>query len=296
VEPLPLVSVVIPTHNRAHLVAGAVESALAQSHPNVEVVLVDDGSHDETPRVAAELAERYDRLRSIRLDEGGSAARARNAGVREARGSVIGFLDDDCRWLPTKLEGQLRVLDADHGVVACQQRIREVGGDWVVEARPPGGRPHPESLLGIGTNTLLVRRALFDSVGGFDEALPRLQEWELLIRLTRSTKLAFVPEVLVEGVMVEGGITLTRGPLLDAARRIASRHAHRLPAKDRALLHYILGKFLLVEGYTREARSFMRAGLRTDPLPPRYWAGLMATFLGPGPARWIRDRRRRSAP
>lgn len=290
---MTLVSVVIPTRNRAEYVRKAVASALDQSHPAVEVIVVDDGSTDETPALLSSLAEKGDRLRVIRHTEGGGAPRARNTGARAARGSVLAFLDDDCLFHPEKIRRQLRQLNGEHGLVYCQQIIRDLRGGWVVEGGTGARAKSLERILNVGTNTILVRRELFQEVGGFDEFLPRLQDFELLLRLSRKTSFAFIPEPLVRGVMVAGGITLTPGPLAQAAQHIVQEHQFHLVPRDRSLLYYILGKFLLVDGLTNLGRRYMIQALRLGPMSPRNWAGVLAGLMGPAPARLIREWRRR---
>jgi len=291
-----LVSIVIPTRDRAHYLPMAVKSALGQSYPQVEVVVVDDGSTDETPMLLEEMAGREPRLRVVRHEEGCGAPRARNAGAEAARGEIIGFLDDDCVYHPEKVQRQLRELSPHRGLAYCQQMIQQAGGGWEVEGTEGAGEKPLEGLLSIGTNTLLLEKKLFHRVGGFDEELPRLQDWELLLRLSRETGIAFIPEILVQGVMVKGGITLTPGPLKKAADRIVEQHAPYLSRKEKSLLLFILGKFLLVDGLSGDARSYMASSLRADLTSPRAWAGLAASFLGPGPARMVRRFRRDKRP
>lgn len=292
---MELVSVVIPTRNRAEYLPGAVESALGQSHPRMEVVVVDDGSDDGTQGILEKMADHDSRLRVVRHEEGGGAPRARNAGAGLSSGSVLAFLDDDCVFHPRKIERQLQRLGAEGGAVYCQQMIQQVGGGWEVEGAPGANDRPLEGLLNIGTNALLLRKDLFQKAGGFDEEMPRLQDWEFLLRLSRVTSFEYVPEILVKGVMVSGGITLTPGPLAAAAERIVEKHAPNLDPDLRSLLFYTLGKFLLVDGLTKEARRYMASALRIQPWYPRNWAGMTASLLGPGPARmvrgWRRDRR-----
>jgi glycosyltransferase involved in cell wall biosynthesis len=289
---MELVSVIIPTHNRVQYLPAAIASVFGQTHPEVEVIVVDDASEDETPQILAQLAEEEPRLKLIRHEKSGGAPRARNAGAGAARGGIIAFLDDDCVFHPEKTERQLRLLAPDRGVVYCQQMIRQVGGGWEVEGAAGANEKPLEGLLSIGTNTLLLRRDLFEAAGGFDEDLPRLQDWELLLRLARRTSFAYAPEILVQGVMVSGGITLTPGPMARAAERIVERHSPHLDSQMRSLLHFILGKFLLVDGLTKEAQRFMASALRLKPWSLRNWAGLIVSFLGPKPARAIRGWRR----
>lgn len=287
-----LVSVVIPTRNRADYLPGALASALAQTHPRMEVVVVDDASEDRTPEFLEREAARDTRIRVVRREEGGGAPRARNAGARAARGSILAFLDDDCVFHPEKTARQLPLLKEGRGVAYCRQMIRQLHGGWEVEGKSGGGEKPLEGLLSIGTNTLLVRREAFEAVGGFDEELTRLQDWELLLRLSRETAFAYLPEILVRGVMVRGGITLTPAPLREAARRIVSRHSSHLDQGQLSLLHHILGRFLLVDGLPREARAYMTTALRMDPRSLRNWLGFAASLVGSTPARIIRGWRR----
>jgi glycosyltransferase involved in cell wall biosynthesis len=126
----PLVSVVIPTYNRASLVTKAVSSALAQTYPSVEVVVVDDGSTDDTrDRLGREFGDDA-RVRTLHQRNGGPA-RARNAGFAEARGAYVALLDSDDRWHPWKLAAQ----------VACMERHPELGMTWTdMEMIDPQGR------------------------------------------------------------------------------------------------------------------------------------------------------------
>lgn len=291
-----MVSVVIPTRNRARYVPGAVASVLAQTHRDLELIVVDDASDDDTPLVLAALSSRDRRVRVVRQERRGGAPRARNTGVHHARGAAIAFLDDDCVWAPSKLERQIPLLDDGHGVVYTRQAIRD-GDHWIVEGRPSAAAPLGSLLRTnyIGTPALLVRRALFNAVGGFDEALPRLQDWDLVLRLARHTRFAYVPDVLVRGVMVAGGISMTPGPLREAAERMIEHHARHLNLRQLAALHYGLGKFLLADGHTSVARSYFRRAVRLDPRSALNWAGVAASLLGPIPARLVRGWRRRRA-
>ncbi|MFO7894461.1 MAG: glycosyltransferase family A protein [Longimicrobiales bacterium] len=290
----PRVSVVLPTRNRADLLGRAVASALAQTVRDIEVIVVDDASDDDTPEAVAALGRADLRVRGIRRPEPGGAPAARNAGIDAARGDVVAFLDDDCLWHPDKLEKQLEALTPGRGLVYCRHAIRH-DGRWVVEGEPGAARDPVGGLLRknyIGTYSILVRRDLLETIGGFDEVLPRLQDWDLLLRLARHTRFAYVPELLVHGEQLPSGITMDRPALATAADRMISIHGPGLSRRQRAALHYGLAKYLLVDGLGTHARRFFFRALRLDPASPLHWAGAVAGLLGPTPARWVRAVRR----
>ena len=165
------VSVVIPTYNRPLLARRAVESALAQTHPYVEVVVVDDGSTDDTPQMLAAFGER---IRVIRRENGGGTA-ARNSGLAAARGTFVNVLDHDDLFRPDKIERQLRVFAKrpDVAVVHCGfERIDAEGAPLDRRVQLPAG--DLTTLLAYGcyiwSGGPLVRRAVLDDVGPFSEA------------------------------------------------------------------------------------------------------------------------------
>jgi len=182
-----LVSVVIPSFNGARLLAEAVESVLAQTHPAVETIVVDDGSTDDTPALVARWG---DRIRYLRQANRGVCA-ARNAGLAAARGVYVTFLDHDDRFTPEKLARQAAVLDAhpDAGVVYTGWRFIDAEG----RPFPPVAWPrHEGDVLAelvianfVFLGAVMVRRSLLAETGGFDEALRGAEDWELWLRLAR---------------------------------------------------------------------------------------------------------------
>ena len=197
----PLVSVIIPTHNRADMLYRAVDSVLNQSFANLEVIVVDDGSTDDTQRRIETYAD--PRIRYFKHDESKGASAARNTGIRQARGKYIAFLDDDDEWLPTKLEKQIPVLQQapkQVGLVYCWMDYYEDGKliyqhhpmlrgyvfDQVLDRQRLGGCP-----------TLLVRREVVEDVGGFDESLLRGNDGDFIRRVCLDYEVELIPEVLV---------------------------------------------------------------------------------------------------
>ena len=182
-----LVSIIVPCCNGARFLADALDSALAQTHPATEVIVVDDGSVDDTPAVLRRYAGR---LRVLCQPNRGPSA-ARNAALGVARGEYVAFLDADDRFLPDKVARQTAVLDSrpDVGLVYTGWRfIDEEGRVLPGEARPSGeGDLLPALLLANPIHPLaaVVRRALVADVGGFDETLRGCEDWDLFLRLSR---------------------------------------------------------------------------------------------------------------
>jgi glycosyltransferase involved in cell wall biosynthesis len=204
--PAPLVSVVIPTRNRAHVVATAVRSALCQSLEAMEVIVVIDGPDERTAEVLAEIDD--PRLRVRTLPQHAGASGARNAGVSEARGRWIAFLDDDDEWLPGKLAIQHETAQRSrhrHPIVACRVIARTEATDFVWPRRlPDAGEPISEYLFcrrtpffGEGlvpTNTVFTSRELLSTVP-FESGLRDHEDLDWLLRVSglEGVGVEFVP-------------------------------------------------------------------------------------------------------
>jgi len=183
------VSCIIPTHNRAAFLADAISSALAQTYENLEVIVVDDASTDNTSDVVAAFNDgRITYLRHS-MNKGGSAAR--NTGILTSRAEYVAFLDDDDEWLPEKIAKQMKVLRSSAPEVGCVYT-----GYWDVD-RSSGsyvGKQIPnrrgdlakelqlENCIG-STSSVLVKRECLNEAGLFDESLPCSQDYDLWLRL-----------------------------------------------------------------------------------------------------------------
>ena len=201
----PLVSVIIPTYNHAQFICAAVRSALSQTYNNVEVIVIDNFSQDNTLTILSELTD--PRLRVYQFDNRGVIAAGRNYGVRQSAGNVLAFLDADDVWLSHKLETQLPYLSDD---VSC------VGSDFI----PFGEMDRCPKLVSfargedyrdlrycdlvlensLATSTVILRRDDFDSAGRFDETpeFRLIEDWELWLRLTSNRKARILRQPLTE--------------------------------------------------------------------------------------------------
>lgn len=205
----PTVSVVIPTFNRSRLLINAVESVLAQTYNDYEIIVIDDGSTDDT---AQRLRPYIDRLRYF-YQENRGASGAQNRGIEVAKGQWISFLASDDVWLPTKLERQLHALTTlGNAFGACFTDCSYEGNpDMLLSAFREAGF-NADSEFGpcddpithilarhptIYVQSLLVRRRLLEGLGGFDEALIVSEDTDLLFRLAFKTRFCFVSAPLV---------------------------------------------------------------------------------------------------
>ena len=209
------VSVVIPTHNLAGLVKEAIQSVLDQTYQDFEIIVVDDGSTDDTRAVIATIGD--PRLQYIYQENRGLAG-ARNTGIALARGEYIAFLDADDVFLPNKLMDQTSVLDSqpDLGLVAGGYVFTDEAGQPVAEQRHWQDSPQLDVktwLYGCPfiVNAVLVRREWLSRVGGFDPALRRVEDRDLWLRLAyHGCRMAWSPDIVCvyrmrEGQMVRDG-------------------------------------------------------------------------------------------
>lgn len=202
----PAVSIVIPTFNRALLVGKAIESVLAQTYQDFEVIVVDDGSTDNT---AEELARFGDRICLIQQTNKGVSA-ARNTGIRAARGKWIAFLDSDDQWIPSKLDRQLDCLrQVETGM--CFTRCISGAGEIIQDIdnltpihKQPGVYyfENPHGLLWQKKwhpwiQSLIIEKSLLEKVGCFDESLHAAEDTRLIHRLALISGFAYIDEPLV---------------------------------------------------------------------------------------------------
>jgi hypothetical protein len=206
------VSVVIPTYNRAHSVIDAVVSVLSQTYEDLELIVVDDGSTDDTAERIA--AVRDPRLSFVLANHAGVSA-ARNLGVKQTSGELVAFLDSDDLWRRDKLAHEVALLRARPEVDLVFSDLEKRHGDRVypsfmretgVFSRRLRNGGYPEGVvLGmremylclleevpIKPSALVLRRAAFERVGGFDEHWTSSEDWELLLRLSRTHRFAYV--------------------------------------------------------------------------------------------------------
>ncbi|CAH2031400.1 glycosyltransferase [Trichlorobacter ammonificans] len=266
-----LVSVIVPVYNRAHLVGATLDSILAQTYRNIEVIAVNDGSTDGSLEVLQGYAERHPgRVRVIDQPNSGQV-RARNAGIRQARGEFIAFLDSDDTWAPEKLSAQLPLFSPGVGLVYCA--IHEVDPEGRVirtVAGEPGMRGDIYRHLLVrnrmtGGSVVVTRRAL-DRAGLFDESLPAAENWDLWIRIARDFTVEYLDRPLVRYLRHPGNLSADNERMALATLAVLQKHLSVDPggelARTRTLayatFHYNRAVVQFSAGNYRQARrSFL---------------------------------------
>ncbi|GAA6198642.1 hypothetical protein NBRC116598_40870 [Pseudophaeobacter arcticus] len=210
-DPAPI-SVIIPTYNRAGSIGAAIRSVLYQSLTPDEVIVIDDGSDDETESVVAEIKSPM--IRYIRQENAGANV-ARNRGVEESRNDFVAFHDSDDIWLPGKLQSQW--LELEGGVVKASfgrfLRVSDRSATIMPISKPSEyseERVRAVSLIKnmLSTQTLVIEKDTLLRIGGFDPNLGRFQDWDLFIRLMKDVSFNFQIEPLV--VAFDGSDSITR--------------------------------------------------------------------------------------
>lgn len=202
---VPLVSVIIPVYNREATVGRAVMSVLNQSYTNFELIIVDDCSNDNSLNVIREFQD--ERIRVITLERNSGANAARNKGIIAAKGQYIAFQDSDDAWDRDKLKIQLQeMMSRELSACFCAYRLIDSIGESVVPEDFEDKEKYETKLINVlsscnvvGTPTLMVKKDIFDKIGYFDEEMPRLQDYEFVIRLAQKEKIGYIacPLVLV---------------------------------------------------------------------------------------------------
>jgi glycosyltransferase involved in cell wall biosynthesis len=300
VAPLtPLVDAIITCHNYGRFLGEAIESVLAQSHPRLAILVVDDGSTDDTAQVAARYAHRG--VRYLHRPNGG-AGRARNTGLASTSAPLVAFLDADDAWLPDRVAVGVRhlrrhpevALVAAHAF-ACDEEMRPSS---VVHAlRRPASGMALEALLVhnvvLNPSSVLVRRSALESAGGFSE-IAFGEDWDTWLRIAERHRIGFADEVVALVRRHAGSITPRRGrSRIDTNLAIVDRHlpavrpAWKRPllrrrAASAAYLHAGLGS--AIQGHGHVARRYALCALALDPFTlTRRKLGLLArAFVSDG--------------
>lgn len=283
----PRVSVVLPTFNRARELSRSIASVLAQTYRDLELIVVDDASTDETEEVVKAFEDRRVSYKKLPHNVGG--AEARNVGIRMARGEIVAFQDSDDEWTCSKLERSFEKLQAHpsiSGVFSDFVQIWESGCRLMPYSGTSCFRPDLlyDSLLWrnvVGTPTLVVKKSVLAHVGGFDSSMPRYQDWELALRLAQVAKLEYIKNPLVLSYVTEDSVTHDQGAHPVALQKIYDKHVGSIEGdlSLKAAWLYRLGDAKMAVG-DQVGRRLLFYALTGEPFNIRYFAKLLLALPG----------------
>ena len=229
---MELVSVIIPTYNRAESINRAVTSVLSQSYSKLEVIIVDDASTDNTYEVIKDISD--ERIRYFKLESNLGGAGARNFGIEKAKGGFIAFQDSDDEWLPNKLKSDLELFSRDDEIDCLFSRYWQVDGKFSklipMNSSIDSNRLYSDLLVKnlIGTPTAIVKAKVFDKVVGFNVSLPRYQDWELFIRIAKEFKVSMNPDINVLAYVSNDSLSKSNIAHLKALELIYATHSDEI--------------------------------------------------------------------
>ena len=268
-------SVVIPTYNRAGLLGRSIRSVLGQTYDDLELIVVDDASSDNTAEVVLHLGD--ERIRYIRRDRNGGPAAARNTGITASTGKFMAFNDSDDEWFPDKLERQMKVFDIvppQVGVVYCDSWNDSNGKKELYRAphiMPEDGMIFRRLLTsldsGMGLQTAVVRRECFEKAGMLDETLHAFEDAEFFIRVSKHYCLYHMSVPLVNRWRTPGSLVSNHEFLARGLKIILTKYWEDIRVDSRLKSWYFmkLGWETHLTGHQRTACEYFARGLIASP-------------------------------
>jgi glycosyltransferase involved in cell wall biosynthesis len=278
---IPRVSVIVPTYNRGQYIAQALESVFAQTFRDYEIIVIDDGSTDNTQEI---LKNFEGRIRSL-YQENQGISKTRNRAIKESTGEFIAFLDSDDFWEPIKLEEQVKILDShpDVGIVYARMPIINENGE-TIGMKPAGvsGRNFRELLQVWGdlpTSTVMTRRVCFEKVGLFEPDLEPMEDIDMWIRIARYFELYEVEnKVLAYYRRHEEQVTKNKSKVYTGLVRIYTKIYNAYPEAPKDLMikrivenQYLLAKVNYHDRQYKNAFSNAIAAIMRYPLLGLYF-------------------------
>lgn len=210
------VSIILPTYNRAASVGRAVESVLSQTYPYFELLVIDDGSTDDTERIIREYEDK--RIKYYKLLHNEGQSKARNTGIDMARYEYLAFEDSDDLWRPQKLEKQMEMMEVSEpqvGLVYHKFRYDMGAGKGIImpderiAVEKKSGNIYTQLLWDnlIGMPTILMRKECIQSVGKLDETLKCLEDYDFVLRIAKKYEAVFVDEIYVDAKFSNDGVS-----------------------------------------------------------------------------------------
>jgi len=288
----PQVSVILPTYNRAHLIKRSIQSVLDQTFQDFEIIVVDDGSSDNTEEQVKSFNNQ--KIRYIRYNENKGAAFARNTGIKAAQGEYIAFQDSDDEWFPNKLRRQMEVFKNSSPAVGVvytgSWRIRNDKRFYLPLFK--GGQREgniykalfEDTIIGMPTPAFIVKKECFGRAGLFDERLYSLIDWELWLRISKYYEFRYIDEPLVTLYGTQVSITTDLNSYIEARKLILKKHFKRAKKNRKmfAKCMFDIGARLCSSGKTAQGIKYFLISFRVFPFNIRPLLIILISLFGGG--------------
>ena len=285
---IPTVNVIIPTYNRAHLIGRSIRSVLDQTYQDFEIIVVDDGSKDNTEEVVKAIND--PRIIYLKQYKNLGAAATRNTGIKAAKGKFIAFQDSDDEWLPRKLEKQMECFEKDStgdlGLVVCD-RISIIKNQERYQLRRKRNLNYVQLLshftgLGVATQCFLLKRDLVAPELYFDERLRAWEEWDLMFRVSRICRIHVISEPLVKRYLHGGDHVDVLGNRINAKKVLIRKYAEELTENPKGLsyAHWQIALDYYKIGDIKRVRLHMKKAVAAYPRNLDYLYQYTAAALG----------------
>jgi len=287
---MPKISVILPTYNRGNLLPRAIQSVLNQTYQDFELILVDDGSMDNTEEVVKSFGKEKG-IVYLKHKKNRGAPAARNTGIKVAKGEYIAFQDSDDEWLPDKIEKQIKIFEHSEKIVGVvYSGFWKIKDDRKIYIPSKGIAKKEGSILKgllwenfVGLPTAMVRVEVFNKMGTFDELLPQLQDWELWIRFSKHYLFKYINEALVISHHTPGGISVRDPHIIFRANKLILEKHFDEYKKYRQILanQYInVGHHLCLAGNLEGGRNYLKKAINAYPWNLVIFGMALSSFVG----------------
>ena len=284
-----LISIIIPTYNRADMLDNSINSVRKQTYKNWELIIVDDASTDRTEDVIRKHMAEDARIRYIKNDTNTGANATRNRGIKESSGEYIAFLDDDDRWDPDKISLQYNYFMENPviGVVYCGYRYINLNTEKIVRIESPRYVGDVSVILlrnnFIGSSVPLFKRECFDIAGQFDEELTSCQDWDMWIRIAQVFHFSYINKVLVDITVHGHQISVNLKSKIESRHKLLKKYEYLLKKNRPMLAHYckrLAILYTLDHAPLKTIRYLLRA-IIINPMEIEYMMHLLLSLIPP---------------
>ena len=295
---MPLISIILPLYNGGEFIEKTLLSIGQQSFNNAELIIVDDGSTDNSPDIIKNLSLKssYPILRNLRIitQKNGGVASARNHGIKEAKGEWLSFIDQDDIWLPEKLEKQIEMLQGTNASF-CYTAFSRFYADGREVPKQNGSSDRNKSLrslisgkLFIPPSAALVKKEIAESIGGFNSDFIPSDEWDFFLKILEKYDPAYCPEILVKFRSHPTSTAKTQKRKIFAAQlNVIEQHtdiAEKLGVvkelkKRKANVLWHLGQEYEADNDKKTARGFYMKAIQNNPVRIKLFAALGRSFI-----------------